>query len=114
MTEKTKITWPALIKLEGDAELIYVESGHAFALDPEIQGTIFGLNDVLIDSTGLVYSLRRDGIARPEIRESCGNLSANELSGLIQAHESSLGSCCASKILFPTVAEAVRSLAYGK
>ncbi|MFA0252519.1 DUF4144 family protein, partial [Vibrio sp. 10N.261.45.A4] len=44
------IQWPCFLKLDGDSELLFIDS--KLALEQELEGLIWGSADCLIDSTG--------------------------------------------------------------
>ncbi|MDF4803089.1 DUF4144 family protein, partial [Vibrio parahaemolyticus] len=50
------VTWPCLLKLDGDDELIYLRS-HA-DLDSECEALILGPDDYVIDSNGNTFGLQ--------------------------------------------------------
>ena len=102
------IRWPSLVKLDGDDELIYVASESDF--QAECSDMILGEDDSLIDSEGNSYSLKSNSnklslTKRPE------QYSIESVTKLIRNHEFQKAEVCLMKIHFPTIEEAIESLA---
>jgi hypothetical protein len=101
------ILWPCMLKLDGDDELIYLNSLRDFNL--ECCEFIFSDDDYVIDSLGHCYLIEY-------ISDALGLITANrmlstyEASNLIRAHEFNKASLCLTKIHFLTVSEAIKSL----
>lgn len=104
------VTWPAVLKFEGDPELLYVASQSDWNTDKYAHAIIHGEGDILIDSEGSVFSLvgLNDGVLSFQASEIILDLS--EMIDLIKAHQANLGSCCIAKISFRSFAEAVQSV----
>ncbi|MEZ8880758.1 MULTISPECIES: DUF4144 domain-containing protein [Vibrio] len=103
------ISWPSLVKLDGDDELIYVASENDF--QAECSDIILGEDDYLIDSEGDSYSLQSSShqlslTKRPE------QYSVESVTKLIRNHEFQKAEVCLMKIHFPTIEEAIQSLAF--
>ncbi|MGF1851777.1 DUF4144 domain-containing protein [Vibrio satsumensis] len=103
------IRWPSLVKLYGDDELIYVASKSDF--QAECSDMILGEDDYLIDSEGNSYSLQSSSnqlslAKRPE------QYSLESVTKLIRNHEFQKAEVCLMKIHFPTIEEAILSLAF--
>ena len=103
------IHWPSLVKLYGDDELIYVASESDF--QAECSDMILGEDDCLIDSEGNSYSLKSNSnklslTKRPE------QYSIESVTKLIRNHEFQKAEVCLMKIHFPTIEEAIESLAF--
>ena len=103
------IHWPSLVKLDGDDELIYVASESDF--QAECSDMILGEDDYLIDSEGNSYSLQSSSnqlnlVKRPE------QYSVENVTKLIRNHEFQKAEVCLMKIHFPTIEEAIESLAF--
>ncbi|MBU2923462.1 DUF4144 domain-containing protein [Colwellia sp. 4_MG-2023] len=103
------ISWPCMLKLDGDDELIYLDSFQKFNL--ECSELIFTDDDYVIDASGNCYLIKSisgmlDLIAN-DIR-----LSIDEVVKLVRAHEFNKVSVCLTKINFLTVSEAIHSLNY--
>lgn len=102
----SSITWPAVIQLKSDDELIFVKDEQQFLSDTDIQITLLQDEDRLIDSNGEVYNLRKN--VKLEIIPSKTTISLNEAKGLLQNHLSSLGTCCVAKFDAHSIAEAFK------
>lgn len=50
------ILWPAIIKYEGESELTFVSSESEWQCDVDLHFFSYEDDDVLIDSTGAIYS----------------------------------------------------------
>ncbi|MGF1753768.1 DUF4144 domain-containing protein [Vibrio makurazakiensis] len=105
------IKWPSLVKLDGDDELIYVETEHDF--HAECSDMILGDDDYLIDSDGVSYSLQlKSGANQPTLSSQTQNHSIESITQLIRAHEFQKAEMCLTKIHFPSISEAIRSLSF--
>ena len=91
----SSITWPAVIQLKSDDELIFIKDEQQFLSDIDIQSTLLRAEERLIDSKGEVYNLRKN--VKLEIIPSKTSISLNEAKELLQNHLSSLGTCCVAK-----------------
>ncbi|PWQ95497.1 DUF4144 family protein [Leucothrix pacifica] len=101
------ITWPAVIKYDGDNELGYVASQLEWETDPDFSEFRYSEADQLIDSVGVIYSLEEgsDGVASPK---NTGNkISLDDITLMLREHASALENCCVSKLGFYSIAEAV-------
>ncbi|WOH36778.1 DUF4144 family protein [Thalassotalea fonticola] len=100
------ITWPAFIKHDGEDELIYISSLTEWQNDEEMLLYIFSERDVLIDSTGKVYSL-------PILQQNINSndylavASVGNIVELVRAHAATVGECCIEKINCQTISQAV-------
>ncbi|CZF86174.1 DUF4144 domain-containing protein [Grimontia marina] len=103
--------WPAILKLEGDDELIFIASQSQ--LEGEVTDMIFSNEDILIDSEGASFLLSMENRQISLFRHT-QRFNAAEVSGLIQAHEFCKAEVCLTKIHFPTVREAIAALALFK
>ncbi|MEX3071643.1 DUF4144 family protein [Vibrio alginolyticus] len=109
MILNTTILWPCLLKLEGDDELIYLQS-HS-DLQTECQALIWGQEDFVVDSHGYTFSLQYDTENQITLNAKNEILSVAEVTSLIQSHEFSQAQRCIIKIQFQTVQQAVCALA---
>ncbi len=100
------ITWPAIIQLKSDDELIFVKDEQQFLSDAGIQSMLLQAEDRLIDSTGNVYNLRKN--IKLEIIPTQISISFNEAKELLQTHLSSLGTCCVAKFDAKSIEEAFK------
>jgi len=103
------VSWPALLKLYGDDELIYLGS-----LQQCVEVTsemILGLDDYLVDSLGNGYQIVESKQEGVQLKPSDVTYSAEQVTDLIQAHEFNAAQVCITKIYFPTVADAIKAMA---
>lgn len=91
----SSISWPAVIQLKSDDELIFVKNEQQFLSDSSIQSMFLQAEDRLIDSKGNIYNLRKN--IKFEIIPTKTTMSLDEAKGLLQCHLSSLGTCCVAK-----------------
>ncbi len=106
------ITFPALIKLEGDHELVFVADETVLYSAPELKGLIASDQDWLVDSCGWVFPLA-SLLARCDFTPSaCRQVSLTEVTTLIREHEFSQCQVCLTKIEFADITSAVASLSY--
>jgi hypothetical protein len=104
------VTWPCLLKLEGDDELIYLGSDQDFI--SECQDLILSDDDYVVDSIGYSYLVEPIAEELSLIKKE-RMLLASEVTHLIRAHEFKKASLCLTKIHFLTVSDAIKSLSYG-
>ena len=104
------ITWPAVIKFEGDNELSFIATQTEWDSDEDINSAHYGPADQLIDSKGVIYCLSdtREGVVIPELTGEQMELPAITI--LVREHAAQLGNCCVSKLGFYTIAEAVMTV----
>tara|TARA_B100001059_G_scaffold127060_1_gene127018 strand:+ start:2545 stop:2868 length:324 start_codon:yes stop_codon:yes gene_type:complete len=103
------IRWPSLIKLDGDDELIYVASESDF--QAECSDMILGEDDCLIDSEGKSYSLK-SSLNELSLTKRPEQYSVENVTKLIRNHEFQKAEVCLMKIHFPTIEDAIESLAF--
>jgi hypothetical protein len=101
------IAWPCMLKLDGDDELIYLDSLQYF--NSECSDLIFSDDDYVIDSLGYCYLIEVIS-GELELTKQDRALSTDEVTNLIRAHEFNKASVCLTKIHFLTVSEAIGSL----
>lgn len=103
------VNWPALLKLQGDDELIYLRSHAHF--EQECHDMILSEGDHLVDCLGHCFVCRRqDG--RLVLQASGHCYSVSEVCQLIQAHEFAAAQVCVTKIYFATIEQAVKAMAF--
>lgn len=92
------------MKLDGDDELIFVDSFQA--LKSECSELIFTDDDYLIDAEGWRY------IVSDSLQVTCTNkrLTLDEVTELIRANEFSKAGLCLTKIHFLSIEDAIMSL----
>ncbi|WP_192891376.1 DUF4144 domain-containing protein [Vibrio bathopelagicus] len=103
------ISWPSLVKLDGDDELIYVSSEQDF--QTECSDMILGEHDYLIDSQGDSYSLQSSH-NQLALSKRTQQYSVENITKLIRNHEFQKAEVCLMKIHFLTIEEAIQSLAF--
>jgi hypothetical protein len=104
------ITWPAIIKYAGQAELAYVQDQAEWNADVHLHGFRYEMTDVLIDSKGEIYALLNavNGPVRPEPMGRFARL--EEVIEMVRAHAAQMGSCCVSKFYASSIQEAVSAV----
>lgn len=102
------VQWPAMIKLHADDELIFISDAAQFASDDVLQRTHFQVHDMLIDSSGTVYSISKGHSLELVLTDS--TLSLSDVEALLRLHLSNNGSCCVSKFYAPSIREALVSV----
>lgn len=101
------ILWPCIFKLEGDSELIYLDSERH--LRNELDDLIWDKSDRLIDSNGHCYVIFAKGDEYVfEAEEKHFSLAA--VTQLIQEHEFAKAEMCLTKIQFSSIQQAIESL----
>lgn len=109
----TMINWPALLKLAGDDELVYLPDRVAWATDADLQALVFNPDDQLIDVQGRLFALAPQGNSTT-LQVTENQLTLAEVTDLVRAHESSLGSCCVAKMSFGSLAEAFAAVKFSQ
>ena len=101
------VEWPALIKLQGDDELLFFASQQAWTNSDEAQHGFFTDDDRLIDSQGDVFRFLLTPERRVGLHKTGEYVSKDELIALVKAHMSLIKACCVSKFYADTVSEAI-------
>lgn len=104
------ITWPAVIKFEGDDELSFVASQAEWESDEGLSRVQYDVADQLIDSDGKIYELKGGENGAINLAETGSQIELTEMTELVRKHASQLGNCCVSKIFFTTLSEAVATV----
>ncbi|WP_023603254.1 DUF4144 family protein [Aliivibrio logei] len=104
------VVWPAIVKFDGDSELDYLSDIMEWVRESELHYLGYQENDVLIDSIGAIFMLNdpKDNAAKIIPTNKVSTL--EEVTELVKAHASSLGSCCVAKIGFDSILEAIRTV----
>lgn len=107
------IQWPAIIKHDGEDELIYVSSLSEWQRDEEMLLYIFTERDILIDSSGQVFSLTdvQQNIADNNdiLDNKClATVNADNIMELVRAHAAIIGSCCIEKMHARSAIQAIK------
>lgn len=104
----SQVQWPAVVKLHGEDELIFVANQSSFELTPQLRAMRFQHQDVLIDSAGGVFNI---GVSYPlSLRLTDSTLSLDDVIALIRLHLASKDMCCVSKFYAHTIAEAYQTV----
>ena len=105
------VSWPAIIKIEGDAELIFIRDLNQWEQDDEHHHFVYRDNDRLIDATGELYTLRprENGGAVPQPANR--TMTPEEIAGLVRAHAAQVNTCCIEKITAPSIKELIELVA---
>jgi hypothetical protein len=117
------VAWPAVLKYRGEHELTFILDQSAWNLDAELHFFGYDPEDILIDSEGSIFSLTNQNnnfitseqseqkseqkSERKSEQKSAQKIDLESVLDLIKAHESQLGACCASKLSFQSIAEAI-------
>lgn len=102
------ITWPCLLKLDGDDELVYLASSKQ--LNAECQALIWGQDDIVIDTQGHCFALKTSANNTVELGLLPQTLNVQQVTELIQKHEFSKAQRCIIKIHFVSVQQAIEAL----
>ncbi|TYK66964.1 hypothetical protein CWS31_003665 [Colwellia echini] len=98
------VTWPCILKLGGDNELIYLTS--IVDLNAECRDLILTSDDYVIDSVGKSYFIS-DQLTLTKQNKI---FNVEEVTELIRANEFSKAEVCLTKIQFLTVSEAIKAI----
>lgn len=99
------VIWPAIIKLHGDDELIFILDAVDLDNDTALYQMQLQAQDKLIDSTGAVYCIsNRPALA---LAQADLSLSLDTVENLLQLHLSDHGTCCVSKFHANSIREAL-------
>lgn len=101
------VSWPAIIKFDGDAELTFIRDQADWEQNAEYHHFQYQAGDTLIDSTGQLFSLTAQavGYALPEpVRHI---LSFEDIVTLVRAHAAQTGTCCIEKISAPSIKDVI-------
>lgn len=107
--EMSQIQWPAIIKLAGEDELIYLPDEASLLNHPHLQNLRFQRGDYLYDSTGREFVV--DELKPKDPRPSGRHLSLEEIIQLLRLHAAQDGSCCVAKLNARSIADAIALLA---
>ncbi len=105
------VSWPAIIKIDGDAELIYIRDRNAWEQDGEHHNFVYRDSDRLIDASGKLYFLTpgENGCVIPEPANRM--VTPEEIAGLVRAHAAQVNTCCIEKIAAPSIKEMIKLVA---
>ena len=107
-TAELEIQWPAILKLHGVDELIYLQGHAAWLSDRHLQSMHLTADDYLIDSVGQCFHLTRNGdggfMANGE------QLNLRQVLQLVRMHVAQDGACCVSKLQADSIAAIIAML----
>lgn len=101
------IQWPAIIKLDGDAELFHIRDDGQWQKEKFSHATEYLDGDRLIDSKGNIYDLSKNN---GDPADTGNRMTLGDLLGLIKAHLAEQGSCCVAKLGANSYKEAIELL----
>ncbi len=101
------IKWPCIFKLDGDPELMFIDSEPV--LTRELESLIWSDSDRLIDSDGHNYMVVQHN-KHYVFKQGDEVVSLAEITHLIQEHEFAKAEVCLTKIQFVSVEQAIQSL----
>ena len=101
------VSWPAIIKIDGDAELIFIRDQWAWVLNSGHLHFRYRSCDSLIDSSGSLYSLTTQvyGYAIPE--PASRSLTLEDSATLVRAHAAQASTCCIEKIAASSIKDII-------
>jgi len=102
------IQWPCIFKLNGDAELMFMSS--EIQLSNELDALIWDSSDRLIDVSGQCYAIKT-AVKGYRYEPEGERLSLEAVTHLVREHEFSKAAMCITKIQFPSIQQAIMSLA---
>lgn len=105
------ITWPAIIKLSTQDELIYIQDEVQWNRDRHLHGFAYRPQDMLIDSQGSVYHLSHAVNGRIEPEPTGRLITLFNIVEMVRAHAAQGGLRCISKWATHSIAEAIRTVA---
>ena len=105
------INWPAIIKYRGEDELTHISCESEWLGDADLHLFAYDEGDRLIDSSGQAFSLahREGSWVTPTILNEV--FQAEAVIELVRKHASSVGECCAAKVSFNSIQEAICAIA---
>lgn len=95
--------YPAIFKLAGQDELLYLATKSSFEHQFQLQQAYFTPDDVLIEATGQAYLLDQFKLPQSVLPAAIRQYELQELTALVQAHFFALAQSCVVKIQAPSV-----------
>jgi hypothetical protein len=105
------IEWPAIIKHEGDDELICISSADEWTRDSGSYLYNHSGNNLLIDSKGNIFNLANDANGGISADKTGRIISLEDFIRLVRIHASTINRCCIEKISFRSIADGVKLIA---
>jgi len=102
------ISWPAIMVLGDDPELVYVHNQADWGNRTDLHVANSIEADLLIDSLGKVFELTSRDEHKVVLRPTGQIKSLEEILGLVKAHAASSGACCVAKLYAPSIEEAYK------
>lgn len=101
------ITWPAILKYDGENELVFIANQAQWNKDPDLFYYAYESDDLLLDSKGVIYKLDqiKENYVTPVSTNRMASLS--EMEEMLKSHMSELGHCCIAKIAITSIQEAI-------
>jgi len=100
-------SWPAIIKFSGDDELTYIADLQQWKSDTDLHFFGYQQDDMLIDSCGMIHHLNQHNVDLIMPQPTGALIDLGLATTIVQAHYSSIRSCCAAKIFAPSVAQLI-------
>jgi len=101
------ISWPGVVSMAGDAELIYVADQRDWDEDDGPCHSVYAEDDYLLDASGRVYRLVKTVAGRAIPEATTATRTLIEVLGLVKAHAAQSGSCCVAKLYAASIRQAI-------
>lgn len=98
------IAWPAVVKLFGDHELLWLPDSSAFHDLFSLSQMRLQTKDILIDRDGQIFTC--GSTTNEPLTATSTVMSLDEVIQLVRLHLEQQGHCCVSKFYATTIAEA--------
>ena len=93
------ITWPVILRLYNEDELMFVSEQSEWDTDPDLFLYPYDENDMVIDGEGKIFDLQYDHLRKyAEMRDTGKRMALDEFTDIIKRHVSAIGECCADKL----------------
>jgi len=102
-----RVTWPAVVCIEGDDELVYIGSAQQWAGALDLLDRRCTRGDYLVDSDGRKFGLVTGDDGQPLPVFLGEEVSLQSFTGLLRAHAAVAGQCCIEKIVTASVADGI-------
>ena len=93
-----QVRWPAVIRYQGDDELLYCADEPSWLAVASAQHPAFSEMDRLIDSSGQVFRLHLQGEGQVCLQPDEQAIDLPTFNSLLRAHAVTVGNCCAGKV----------------
>lgn len=97
------MNYPAIFKLAGQDELIYIATKSSFEHQFQLQQPYLTPEDLLIDAAGQAYLLQQLKQHSSSLPAAVRQFELQQLTALVQAHFFALAQSCVVKIQAPSV-----------